>query len=162
MSRKQLTTAIAVATSLAVVTFFFALVNPFLMGQSSSAAVAQAPQTANVIIQDQAIGTGAEATQGSVVTVNYTGRLEDGTVFDSSSGKSPYQFVLGAGKVIPGWDQGIVGMKVGGKRLLIIPPALAYGVQGFGPIPPNATLIFEVDLVDVQTASSSPIDSIAQ
>ena len=86
---------------------------------------------------------------GDLVTVNYTGKFTDGTVFDTSVGKDPYPFVLGAGAVIPGWDQGLQGMKVGGKRLLIVPPGLAYGAQGYGPIPPNATLVFEVTLVSV-------------
>lgn len=158
MSRKQLTTGVAVAVSLAVIAFFFILVNPFL--QQASSAVPQA--NANVVVQDQAVGTGPEAKAGEVVTVNYTGRLQDGTVFDTSIGRQPLQFTLGSGQVIPGWDQGIQGMKVGGKRLLIIPPALAYGSQGIGPIPPNSTLIFEVDLLGVQEASSSPVAPVAQ
>ena len=159
MSNKQITTGVAIAVSLAVIAFFFLIVNPFL---SRETPVMPAPQSASVIVQDQAIGAGAEATPGSVVTVNYTGRLQDGTVFDSSVGKDPIQFMLGAGMVIPGWDEGIQGMNVGAKRLLIIPPALAYGTQGRGPIPPNATLIFEVDLLDASQAASSPVEPVAQ
>ena len=102
-----------------------------------------------MVVQDEAVGTGELAQPGDMVTVNYTGKFQSGTVFDSSVGRAPFQFTLGTGQVIPGWDQGLQGMKVGGKRLLIIPPALAYGAQGKGPIPPNATLIFEVYLVKV-------------
>jgi FKBP-type peptidyl-prolyl cis-trans isomerase FkpA len=159
MSRKQVTTGVAVAVSLAVVAFFFIFINPFL--QQSAASVPQETMT-NIVIQDQAVGTGAEAKSGDVITVNYTGRLSDGTVFDTSIGREPLQFMLGASNIIPGWNQGIEGMKVGGKRLLIIPPSLAYGAQGIGPIPPNATLIFEIDLLDVSQASSSPASLDAQ
>jgi FKBP-type peptidyl-prolyl cis-trans isomerase len=102
--------------------------------------------------QDLTVGTGAEATPGRRITVHYTGWLTDGTKFDSSVDRGqPYTLTLGAGEVIQGWDQGIVGMKVGGKRRLEIPPQLAYGERGFPPvIPPNSTLIFEVELVDVR------------
>ncbi len=99
---------------------------------------------------DLQLGTGAEATTGSQVTVNYSGWLYDaanpdnkGTLFDSGQG---FSFVLGSGQVISGWDQGVVGMRVGGKRRLIVPPELAYGSQGAGVIPPNAALVFEVDV----------------
>jgi len=83
---------------------------------------------------------------GDVVTVNYTGTLLDGTQFDTSIGKTPLTFRVGAGSVIPAFDQGMLGMKVGGKRRLTIPPGLAYGASGNGPIPPNSTIRFEIDL----------------
>jgi peptidylprolyl isomerase len=103
-----------------------------------------------VKIEDTQVGTGAAAKDGDQLTVNYTGKLEDGTVFDSSVGKQPFELTLGAGQVIPGWDQGLVGMKVGGKRTLIIPPSLGYGAQGTGPIPPNATLTFDIELISIK------------
>jgi peptidylprolyl isomerase len=95
-------------------------------------------------------GTGDPAAAGQTLVVNYTGWLEDGTQFDSSVGGSPYTFSLGAGSVIAGWDEGLVGMKVGGKRQLVIPAALGYGDSGSGIIPGGATLIFEVELVEIQ------------
>ena len=87
---------------------------------------------------------------GDLLSVHYTGKLSDGTVFDTSLGRGPFQFILGAGQVIPGWDQGLQGMRIGGKRLLIIPPDLAYGREGYGPIPPNTTPTFEVELVAIE------------
>ena len=107
---------------------------------------------------DSKVGTGAEATPGMKVTVQYTGWLYDasakdkhGTKFDSSRDHgTPFSFVLGAGNVIKGWDQGVVGMRVGGKRTLLIPAALGYGSRGAGgDIPPNASLVFDVELLDV-------------
>ena len=107
--------------------------------------------TKELIIEDLAIGDGKAAESGSRIVVHYTGKLEDGTVFDSSVPRGmPFDFVLGAGQVIAGWDQGFCGMKVGGKRKLTIPFNLAYGAQGYpGVIPPYATLIFDVELVGV-------------
>jgi FKBP-type peptidyl-prolyl cis-trans isomerase len=104
-------------------------------------------------IIDDEIGTGRVARAGDVVAVHYTGTLASGAKFDSSfdhEPPEPIEFQLGVGKVIKGWDQGIAGMKEGGKRRLIIPPELAYGAKGGGPIPPNAELHFEVELVKVQ------------
>lgn len=105
-----------------------------------------------LIIEDIIVGQGAEAVKYSIITVNYTGWLEDGTKFDSSlnPGREPLRFTLGAGQMIQGFDQGIVGMKVGGKRKLTIPPNLGYGSQDKGIIPPNSTLIFELDLLIVE------------
>ena len=101
--------------------------------------------------KDDKVGQGAAAKAGDTVAVHYTGWLEDGTEFDSSAGGAPYQVTVGAGAVIPGWDEGLVGMKVGGKRTLIIPPDLAYGPSGAGGvIPPNATLKFDVEVVSVE------------
>ncbi|HSP77823.1 MAG TPA: FKBP-type peptidyl-prolyl cis-trans isomerase [Myxococcaceae bacterium] len=97
-------------------------------------------------------GTGAEATPGKTVTVHYVGTLTNGQKFDSSRDRGQgFTFPLGAGRVIQGWDKGVAGMKVGGLRKLTIPPELGYGARGFPPvIPPNATLVFEVELLDVR------------
>lgn len=101
--------------------------------------------------QDLVVGDGAQAAAGDQVSVHYTGWLEDGTKFDSSLDRNqPFDFNLGQGMVIPGWDEGVAGMREGGKRKLVIPPDLAYGPSGFPPtIPPNATLTFEVELLKV-------------
>jgi FKBP-type peptidyl-prolyl cis-trans isomerase FkpA len=101
-------------------------------------------------VTDSVVGTGAEAVSGKTVTVHYTGKFTDGTVFDSSVGKQPFSFILGAGQVISGWDTGVAGMKVGGKRSLVIPPALGYGMNDYGPIPGGSTLLFDVELLGVK------------
>lgn len=102
--------------------------------------------------EDLKVGTGAEAVSGKQISVHYTGWLTDGKKFDSSVDRGqPFSFRLGAGQVIQGWDQGFAGMKVGGKRKLTIPPEMGYGSRGAGGvIPPNATLVFEVELLGVQ------------
>jgi FKBP-type peptidyl-prolyl cis-trans isomerase len=96
-------------------------------------------------------GEGEAVTAGDLVRVNYTGTLTDGTVFDSSlnEGREPFEFVVGQGTVIRGWDQGLVGMKEGGQRRLTIPPSLGYGTRGSGPIPPNSTLVFDIELLEI-------------
>lgn len=100
---------------------------------------------------DETVGNGTEATTGKKVTVNYTGTLTNGKKFDSSYDRNqPFSFTLGGGEVIKGWDEGVVGMKVGGKRKLVIPPELGYGSQAAGSIPPNSTLVFEIELLNVQ------------
>ena len=106
----------------------------------------------NLQINDVSKGTGAEATSGKTVFVHYTGWLMDGKKFDSSVDRGqPFSFLLGSGQVIKGWDEGVKGMKVGGKRKLTIPSSMGYGEQGAGGvIPPNATLLFEVELLDVK------------
>ena len=108
-------------------------------------------QTMNngLVIEDIKIGDGQEVEKFNIVTVNYTGLLENGTKFDSSlnPGRTPFRFTVGAGQVIKGWDEGLMGMKVGGKRKLTIPPELGYGSRDNGPIPANSTLIFEIDLL---------------
>ena len=103
-------------------------------------------------IEDIIVGEGTEAVKHSIVTVNYTGWLEDGSKFDSSlnPGRDPFRFTIGAGQVIQGWDQGIPGMKIGGKRKLTIPPSMGYGNRDNGAIPANSVLIFEVDLLVVE------------
>jgi FKBP-type peptidyl-prolyl cis-trans isomerase FkpA len=107
--------------------------------------------TTELIIEDIQLGDGTEAAAGKEVTVHYTGWLTDGTKFDSSKDRfQPFSFPLGAGHVIKGWDQGVVGMKVGGTRKLTIPAELGYGARGAGGvIPPNAVLVFEVELLQV-------------
>ena len=104
-----------------------------------------------LVIEEVTVGTGAEAERGQHVSVHYTGWLMDGTKFDSSKDRNdPFMFSLGAGQVIAGWDEGVTGMKVGGTRKLTIPPQLGYGARGAGGvIPPDATLVFEVELLGV-------------
>jgi FKBP-type peptidyl-prolyl cis-trans isomerase len=128
----------------------------------AAAAPATVPDVPELVASDLAIGSGAEAQPGSLVTVHYTGWLYDpqatetkGKKFDSSrdAGK-PFQFWLGAGKVIRGWDEGVAGMKVGGQRRLIIPSALAYGERGAGGvIPPGSALVFDVELLEVRAGA---------
>jgi FKBP-type peptidyl-prolyl cis-trans isomerase FkpA len=105
-----------------------------------------------LVKDDQKVGTGKEAVAGKTVVVHYVGTLTNGKKFDSSRDRDePFDFRLGAGQVIQGWDQGVAGMKVGGVRKLTIPPELGYGARGFPPvIPANSTLVFEVELLDVK------------
>jgi FKBP-type peptidyl-prolyl cis-trans isomerase len=113
--------------------------------------VKEAFMAAQLKQEDLVVGTGAEAKKGQTVSVHYTGWLTDGKKFDSSKDHGrPFSFALGRGQVIQGWDDGVAGMKVGGKRKLTVPPELGYGAQGFpGAIPPNSTLVFEVELLGV-------------
>jgi FKBP-type peptidyl-prolyl cis-trans isomerase len=104
----------------------------------------------SLVIEDLVVGTGATAAAGDVVNVHYVGTLANGTKFDSSYDRgAPYTFQIGAGRVIAGWEQGVPGMKVGGRRRLTIPPSLGYGNQAYGPIPANSTLVFEIELVSI-------------
>ena len=129
-------------------------------GSTLGAATSQTPSATGsaktkmddkLIVTDEVVGTGAEAVSGKKVTVNYLGTLTNGTKFDSSYDRNqPFSFNLGAGEVIKGWDQGVAGMKIGGKRKLTIPPSLGYGAQDLGSIPPNSTLVFEVELLKVE------------
>jgi FKBP-type peptidyl-prolyl cis-trans isomerase len=118
---------------------------------TAAPASASAPKPAGLVKEDTKLGTGPEAKTGDHVSVHYTGTLTDGTKFDSSlDRKEPFEFSLGEGQVIKGWDQGVVGMKKGGKRKLTIPSELGYGANGSPPkIPPNATLVFEIELLGI-------------
>ena len=109
-------------------------------------------ETGELIIEDLKVGQGDPVEKYDIVTVNYTGWLKDGTKFDSSlnPGRNPFRFTVGAGQVIKGWDEGIPGMKIGGKRKLTIPPNMGYGNRDMGTIPANSTLIFEVDLLGIE------------
>lgn len=105
----------------------------------------------DLVVEDIVVGQGDEAVAGRRVTVEYTGMFEDGRTFDSSVGRGPFSFPLGAGRVIKGWDMGVAGMRVGGKRKLTIPSELGYGSRGAGNvIPPDTTLVFEVQLLAVE------------
>jgi FKBP-type peptidyl-prolyl cis-trans isomerase len=142
---------LAVVVSIFVVGFFFIFGQTLVSLFTSSDTKQKMAQQSQLEVQDELVGTGEVATVGKRVTVHYTGRFTDGKVFDSSVDRNePFSFVLGAGGVIQGWEQGIVGMKVGGKRLLIVPPELGYGMNDYGPIPGGSILIFEVELLKVE------------
>jgi FKBP-type peptidyl-prolyl cis-trans isomerase len=138
---------------LLVVMMFTVLGAAGLSGCGGQEATSSEPSTSagSLVVKDEVMGTGPAAKAGDTVTVDYTGWLADGTKFDSSLDRNePFTFVLGAQQVITGWDLGVAGMQVGGKRKLTIPPELGYGAQGAGGvIPPNATLVFEVELLQV-------------
>ena len=161
MNKKIILSVIFVVVAVAVIwggAWYAEKQTPSAADQQSQASGSDAEQQAamqqalqNLKIKDVVVGTGAEAQLGDSVTVNYTGTLDDGSKFDSSYDHGqPFTFVLGARQVIPGWDFGVQGMKVGGKRNLTIPPELAYGAEGRPPIiPANATLHFTIELVSV-------------
>ncbi len=142
---------IAVVVSVFVVGFVFIFGQGLTSLFTSKKIGNSLTQTPKVLTQDVVYGTGNIAASGDRVVVNYTGRFVDGKVFDSSlSRNEPFQFVLGVGQVIKGWDEGIVGMRVGGKRVLQIPSSLGYGTNDYGPIPGGSTLIFEIELLKVE------------
>lgn len=152
---KPITQAIVVVLAvLIIIVFFVVMRGGAVPGLATST---EQPMSDQLQLQDVTAGSGNEAVSGKTVRVHYVGTLADGTKFDSSRDRgTPFEFTLGAGGVIAGWDQGILGMKVGGTRILVIPPSLGYGVrgvqnqQGQYVIPPNATLIFEVELLEVK------------
>ena len=153
MNKQTLITIIALAVA---GFFFYAGGNPFMaqtnknasaVGGQGTSTPSESSNSGQLIVQDETVGTGAAAKAGDTLTVDYVGTLADGSKFDSSIDRgTPFSFQLGAGSVIQGWDQGLVGMKVGGKRKLVIPPSLGYGANAIGPIPANSTLTFEVTL----------------
>lgn len=117
------------------------------------------PGDEKLVKKDVVVGTGIEVKAGDTVTVNYLGTLEDGTKFDSSyDRKTPFSFTVGKGEVIRGWEIGLLGMKVGGKRELVVPAELGYGAQAQGPIPPNSTLKFTIELLDTKDIGSETIN----
>jgi len=104
----------------------------------------------DMVIDDIKVGTGGEVKDGDTVSVHYVGTLQDGQEFDSSKKRGvPFEFTVGAGQVIAGWEEGLMGMKVGGERVLVIPPEKGYGSQGIGPIPPSSTLVFTIELLGI-------------
>jgi len=151
--------AIAVVVGLLAIGGFFLFLNPSTSldsdgeGASAISSIQDLTNSQNVtelVINDLVVGTGRTAREGDTLLVHYAGILTDGTQFDSSVARGePFQFMLGRGEVISGWDQGLVGMREGGRRILVIPPSLAYGAGGTGTIPGDAVLIFEVVLLGV-------------
>ena len=157
MNRNEMI-AVTVGVILVAVILLIGIVNTFLKSAPEdndipNTTVGQIENVGRLIIEDIVVGSGEEAVSGKVVTAHYTGTLTNGTKFDSSLDRGqPFRFILGAGQVIKGWERGILGMKVGGKRKLTIPPELGYGERGIGAIPPNSTLIFEIELLGVSNS----------
>ncbi len=144
---------IAVFAGIAVIgyLFFSGPLMQFFSSSSTSLTQNEMLNTNGFTAQDVTVGTGELAQAGDTISAHYVGKLTNGQVFDSSLDRgTPIQFTLGAGQVIRGWDEGIVGMRVGGKRILTISPEFAYGAQAVGAIPANSTLVFEVELVGVK------------
>lgn len=123
-------------------------------GERATALLDAADNRGNIkklVIDDILVGTGDEVVEGDTVVVHYIGTLQNGQEFDNSNKRGePFSFTVGEGRVIKGWEQGLVGMKVGGKRILVIPPDLAYGQNAIGPIPPNSTLVFAIELLEIK------------
>ncbi len=149
MTKSTLYTGVAVTVTLVVAGIFFILGVPLNTSSLTGQAAAVGTAPADVMVQDEIVGAGPGVRAGDTITVHYTGRLQDGTVFDSSEGKTPISFTVGSGEIIPGLEQGVIGMQTGGKRLMLIPPSLAYGAQAYGPIPGNSTLVFEIEVVSI-------------
>lgn len=147
-------TGIAIVISVTVILLVFggaSFLQKIFSGQENNQQQAAVQQQDQLQAQDVTMGTGDIAVAGKQVTVNYTGVFTNGKKFDSSIDRGvPFTFTLGAGQVIKGWDIGIEGMKVGGKRILVVPPDLGYGANDYGPIPGNSTLIFYVELLSVK------------
>ncbi len=155
----MLTRIVVVVASVVLVVLIVGAVVVFGKGSSNNSAnntptpAAASNSNSNQLqVTDEKVGTGATAASGQKLTVSYVGALTNGTVFDSTQkdGGQPFSFQLGAGQVIKGWDEGLVGMKVGGVRKLVIPPSLGYGSQAQSSIPANSTLVFTVTLISVQ------------
>jgi FKBP-type peptidyl-prolyl cis-trans isomerase len=167
--------AIVVALAVVTATFFGVFTNLFTQGTNTAVPAKDTPvtiDTANdpngaskalaeamdatgavtdLLIEDTTVGTGREVKKGDTVSVHYVGMLQDGTRFDDSAARGePFVFTVGVGSVIPGWDKGIIGMRVGGERVLVIPASMAYGERGIGVVPPNATLLFAIKLLEVK------------
>ncbi len=144
---------IAVAIGLALMAYLFfsgPLMNLFSSNKVNNVTENQMPQT-GFTVEEVVLGQGALVAPGDMLTVHYVGRLPNGQVFDSSLDRNtPIKFTVGRGQVIRGWDEGLLGMRVGGKRVITIAPDYAYGSQAVGTIPANSTLIFEVELLDVE------------
>lgn len=153
MKKRPVQEWIAIAAAISVVTIFFFVPlfishNTSLTYQQELSASIAADTSSKLGIVDVHVGTGTPASIGDTVAIRYTATLKDGTVF-SATGDKLFSFTLGGGKVIEGLDSGIRGMRVSGRRTVTIPPGLGYGSDGFGPIPPNAILIFDIELVSI-------------
>lgn len=154
MNREKIAIFIAVAAVVVSALFIFKII-PLELPAKTEKQISDTTNTKQssekLEIEDTKIGTGDEVKSGDTIVIDYKGTLTDGTKFDSSYDRGqPFETRIGVGDVIKGWDEGVVGMKVGGKRHLVIPPSLGYGDQAVGSIPPNSTLVFDVELIEIK------------